>query len=312
MTLGIGLVGAGAVAELHARALAQTSGVTLRAVTDRDEGRASDLASRAGAAARLTLTDLLDDPAVDAVYVLTPAESHVGIARHCLHAGKHVLIEKPVAPTPEEVETVDREARSAGLVAFPGHNYLYLPECARVIRQARQGLLGAVRYVSVTYAIRHPEALAAHYGSVLDEVMVHHAAITLALCGRPDAVHGGVSTPAWQKLRTDDQAWMAWEYSSGCTALMFASFAVDDTSADPVTFSVKVLGTEGSAAMSWRSLTGTGGPFAVGLPLYEETYVHEAAAFRDAVTEGRSPLSNLNDAAEIARLLRTVRQGVST
>lgn len=311
MTLGIGFVGAGAVAELHARALARTGGVTLRAVTDRDTTRASDLAGNSGAAVRPDLAGLLDDPAVEAVYVLTPAESHVGIARQCLEAGRPVLVEKPVALVAQDIEGLAERARSAGLVAMPGHNYLYLPECARVIRQVRAGALGVVRYVAITYAIRHSEELASRYGSVLEELMVHHAAIALALCGRPDAVHGGVSPPAWKTLSTDDQAWMAWEYASGTTALMFASFAVDDTSADPVTFSVKVLGTEGSATVSWRSVTGAGGPFAVGLPLYEETYVQEAAAFRDAVCEGKSPLSDLDDAAEIARLLRAVRQGVS-
>lgn len=302
--LRIGFLGAGTVARLHADAVDRTPGVTLAAVYDPATDRAAALAAAHGAAAVPDATALLADDGIDAVFVLTPTATHIDLAHCCLDHGKHVLVEKPVAEHPAAIRELAEHARRAGLTAVPGHNYLHLPECARLVRQAREGRLGRVRALFVTYAIAHPETLAAQYGGVLAEVMVHHAYLALAVLGPPNQVHGGTCAPGWDTLTTDDQAWMTWEYDSGAVAQLFASFAVDDLSADPVTFAVKALGTGGSAALSWRtSATVDDGPFRVGMPLYEETYQHQCAAFRDSVREGGTPLSTLDDAARVAGII---------
>jgi predicted dehydrogenase len=306
MTLRIAFVGAGTVAHLHAAALSHTPGVELVGIHDKDDGRAELLADLFGTRVINRVDALLADESIDAVYVLTPARSHVPIAMACLDAGKHVLVEKPVATSASEIIQLAQHAENLGLTAAPGHNYVYLPECARLIRLAREGVLGDVRALFVTYAIKHAEGMAALYDGVLDEVMVHHASIALAVLGEPARVSGGVSKPAWRELETDDQAWMVWEYGTGATALLFASFAVDDMSAEPLTFATKTLGTAGSSGFTWRGSTTTGGPFTVGIPLYEETYVYEAAAFRDAVCDRAPLLSTLSDAAKAAEIISQV------
>ena len=97
---------------------------------------------------------------------------------------------------------------------------------------------------------------------------------------------------------------MTWEYANGAIAQLFGSFAVDDLSDSPATVAIKALGTRGSAALNWRSAsTLGGGPFRLGMPLYEETYRNQCAAFRDTVREGTAPLSTLDDAAEVARII---------
>jgi myo-inositol 2-dehydrogenase / D-chiro-inositol 1-dehydrogenase len=302
--LRIGFLGAGTVARLHAAAVEATPGVTLAAVYDPAANRAAELAAAYGAVHAPDAAALLDHDGIDAVFVLTPTATHLDLAHRCLDRGRHVLVEKPVAEHPAAIRELAEHARRAGLTAVPGHNYLYLPECARLVRYARAGRLGRVRALFVTYAIAHPEALAAQYGGVLAEVMVHHAYLALAVLGPPDRVHGGTCAPGWETLTTDDQAWMTWEYDTGSVAQLFASFAVDDLSADPATFAVKALGTRGSAATSWRTTaTVDDGPFRVGMPLYEETYQHQCAAFRDTVQAGAAPLSTLDDAAHVAGII---------
>ena len=191
---------------------------------------------------------------------------------------------------------------------MPGHNYAYQPEFQRVLQLVQRGELGTVRAMWVIYALKHDEDLAARYSGVLDEVMVHHAYWTYAALGRPARVFAGRAEPAWRSLSTDDQAWMVWEYPPRGVAHLFASFAVDDDTADPWTFVVKVLGTNGGATYSWRSVTlagGVAGAHRFPLAFYEESYEHELQAFLRAARDGdaKSVASPMEDALAVADLM---------
>ena len=94
------------------------------------------------------LDTLLADDRVEAVIVATPIGSHVEIARRALLAGKHVLVEKPMAPSVEEcVELIDL-AGERGLTLMPGHTYLYSPAVQAIADLLSAGDLGDVLYVT--------------------------------------------------------------------------------------------------------------------------------------------------------------------
>lgn len=304
--LGVAIVGTGMVAELHRRALGETDGVRLVGAYDRDSGRLEERVREWGIRGYGSLGELLADPSVEAVYVLTPSASHVEVGLECLRGGRPILVEKPVATEAGPIEELDRAAGNAGRVAMPAHNYAYMPEFQRLCRLVRSGELGEVRGVWITYLLKHPEEVAAAYGGVLEEVMIHHTYLTLALTGAPERVHAGLHPGRWARHRAEDQAWMVWEYPDGTAAHLLASFAVDDDSVDPWTFMVKVVGTEGSGSINWRAAVGSNRKtpwFAHGFPIYEETYEHECQAFLRAVTLHRPPLSGLRDAATAARII---------
>lgn len=304
--LGIAIVGAGMVAELHREAIvALPTRWQLRGVVERDPERAMRRAEEWATRQYSDLDEMIADERVDAVLVLTPYEHHEAVALAALTAGKHVLVEKPVG----SLATVARLAAAAeqsGTVCMPGHNYAYQTEFQQLRRLVRAGSLGTIRAMWITYAIAHPESVAAHYDGVLDEVMVHHAYLTLATLGIPQRIWAGRLRPGWREHGVDDQAWMTWEYDGFATAHLFASFAVGDESADPWTFVVKVLGTEGAASYTWRSMTYRRpiGSLPMALPAYEESYAHELSAFAEAIS-GRADaiVSPLSDAARVAQLL---------
>jgi predicted dehydrogenase len=302
---GIAFAGAGRVAELHRDALAGIQDATLTGVYDPNKALRTERAQTWGVRAYSTLDELLADHAVQAVYVLSPAETHLEVALACLRQGRHVLVEKPVSFFASDIDTLVAASRAAGLLAIPGHNYAYIPEFQRIARLARGGDLGRIRALWVTYAIAHPEAVASAYDGVLKEVMVHHAYLTLALLGAPSRIVAGVAEPSWQRHPAEDQAWMTWEYERRTTAHLFASFAVDDESADPWTFVVKVLGERGSASMTWRNafVRRPKGSLSIGLPTYEESYEHETRAFLAAISGEATPVSSLEDAAVVARII---------
>ncbi len=314
----VGFVGTGTVAALHAAALAEVDGITLTAAYDTDTARLARCCRDWGVRAAGSVDELVGADDVDVVLVLTPTPAHLAPAVAALRAGRHILVEKPVAQDAAAIRELAILAADAGLVALPGHNYLYLPEARRVVRHTREGRLGTPRAMFVTYALAHPEALAARYGPVLEELMVHHAYLAVAALGRPDRVSAGAAVPGWPVLSTSDQAWMTLEYDRDGTpttsAHLFASFAVDDLGADPWTFVVKVLGTAGTSGYSWRSTTHRpdADGFSVGIPVYHETYVHQARALRDVVL-GREPaLTTLADAAVVADVLAAAGRAAQT
>jgi predicted dehydrogenase len=311
--LGVAFVGAGMVSELHYRACQAGGHLNLMGIIEPRDDLADERA-RAWDCTRFPDIDAaLADPRVEALLVLSPAETHAGAALASIAAGKPVLIEKPVG-TIGELEQIHRAAAEAGTVCMPGHNYAYQPEFTQLRRLVVSGDLGRLRAAWIIYLIRHPEEVARHYGGVLEELMIHHTYLGLALLGVPARVHAGRAEPAWTTHTEADQAWMTWEYPSGLMLNCFASFAVDDDTSNPWTFVVKALGDQGGAAYNWRdaifrrplgSL-----PFAV--PAYENSYIHEQAAFAAACRGDRSAIASpLTEAITAARIIAAAQKAAS-
>lgn len=302
---GVLLAGAGMVAELHQQAIEQGGHLRLVGVLDAKQELAHSRGADWNCRTYGDLASALDDPEIEAVLVLSSPPSHAQIAGLAMEAGRHVLVEKPVASR-SEIAGLARTAAEHDVVCMPGHNYAYQPEFGSMLGLVRGGQLGRIRAAWITYVIRHPESVASAYGGVLEEVMIHHAYLALALFGTPATIHAGRMEPAWQRLEVEDQAWMTWQYRRGLSVHHFASFAIDDHTSDPWMFTIKVLGENGSAAYNWhdslfhRPLGSL--PYAV--PAYEQSYIHEQHAFAQAIRGDSGAIrSSLADAAEADRLL---------
>jgi predicted dehydrogenase len=105
--------------------------------------------SRRHPQARLTsnVTDLLEDPELDAVVIATPVVTHADLARQALAAGKHVFVEKPMALHAGEAEELCALAEERELVLMPGHLLLYHPAVDKLKELIDSGELGEIRYV---------------------------------------------------------------------------------------------------------------------------------------------------------------------
>jgi len=89
----------------------------------------------------------LEDRDVAGVIVATPAGTHFTLARQALEAGKHIMVEKPLATTVAEVDILARCAEQRGLVVMAGHTFIYNAAVRSVKRLIDAGELGDVRYV---------------------------------------------------------------------------------------------------------------------------------------------------------------------
>jgi predicted dehydrogenase len=308
--VGIAFVGAGIVAEMHGRGVAENLNARLIGVYDPDTAKAEAITNKFGGRVFPSFPDLLAEPLVDAVHILTPTEHHVPIALASLRAGKHVLIEKPVAKTRSEIEVLLEEARKSNRICMPGHNYIYVPSLTRAKRLIENGKLGTIASLWILYNIFHQEEVAAIYGGVLRAVCMHHAYSLLYLLGRPKRLSSMTSRVHYQRLTCEDQAMITCEMSSGALANLWCSFAASDPTNDPWTVTYKILGTSGAVNYSWNEaqFEDPGGP-AWGMPCYEEGFVREIEHFvNHCILGGEAPLSTLNDAADALAILEAAER----
>lgn len=311
--VGIALLGAGTVAEMHGRGLAAVSNARLIGVYDPNRRKAKAITEKFGGRVFDDQQQLLTDPSVDAVHVLTPAQHHVSCAVESLKADKHVLLEKPVAETLEDIALLKTVAQQANRVCMPAHNYIYVPSIRRAKRLLEASKLGEIASLWILYNIYHPEQIAAAYGGVLRAVCNHHAYSLLYLLGRPRRVMAMASRVHYKELTCEDQAMIVCEMENGATANLWCSFAANDPTSDPWSVLYKILGTKGGVSYSWNEaqFTDEGGP-AWGMPCYEEGFIGEIDHFiNHCVLNGEPPLSTLDDAADALRILMAAERSIA-
>ena len=170
MSIGLGIAGLGTAGRALLRPVADRDDVRLVAVADPVAEARSEVATRFGARAHATLAELVADPAVDAVYVATPTDLHADHVLALAAAGKHVLVEKPMAIRLEQAERMIEAAARSGVVLMVGQSHSYDMPYAAIRELVTGGTLGRVRmmhsisYTDWVYRPRRPEELDAALG----------------------------------------------------------------------------------------------------------------------------------------------------
>lgn len=178
--LNVVVVGAGYWGPNLARNFRASPDWNLAAICDLDIERAQRVADGVGGVpVTASLDEVLADPAVDAIAIATPARTHHPIVLKALDAGKHVIVEKPLADTREKgVEMVER-ARERGLVLMTDHTFCYTPAVLKIRELIAEGSLGDILFVDsvrINLGLIQPDVdvfwdLAPHDLSILDFVL---------------------------------------------------------------------------------------------------------------------------------------------
>lgn len=127
----VGVVGVGTMGRHHVRLVSQTPGAILVGLHDTDRARARVMADDYGCRSFSDLGELLEQ--VDAVTVAAPTGMHLAIGEACLAAGKHLLMEKPLADCTESAACLVERANQAGVVLMVGHVERYNPAVRAMI-----------------------------------------------------------------------------------------------------------------------------------------------------------------------------------
>ncbi|MCA9265052.1 MAG: Gfo/Idh/MocA family oxidoreductase, partial [Planctomycetales bacterium] len=145
-------VGAGYIADWHAKAIRATRSGELVAVVDRQTSRARALAD----AHRIphvfaSINEMLDAVPVDVIHLLVPPELHAAVAEECLAGQAHLFLEKPMCTSTDECGRVLSLAATRGVQVAVNHNYLFFPSYVKLRDDVRAGRLGQIDHVSIVW-----------------------------------------------------------------------------------------------------------------------------------------------------------------
>lgn len=225
--LRFGLIGAGRWADVHRRALAH-EGLPLEAVAVRSESTAERVRADWGVAATTDVGALLERP-LDAVIVASPNYLHAAHALAALEAGKHVLVEKPMALTVPDCDRMLEAAAAAGRVLAVGHEMRVFTLFEQVRREV--AALGGARHLDLRLWRRPHRSGAsgwktdpAKLGSSILEEPIHYLDLARWLVGEPRTLQAwAVSRPGREGLWEDLDVRLTFE--GGATALVSRSLA---------------------------------------------------------------------------------------
>lgn len=195
-----------------------------------------------------SFAELLADSSVDAIAIATPVSTHFELARAALEAGKHVFVEKPLAPSVRQAEYLIEQARASQLLIMPGHTFLYSPPVMTIKRLIDSGELGEIYFISmsrVNLGLHQPDAsvvwdLGPHDFSILtywlDELPTQVCAMSRAciLPETPDVAFINATFPSGAIVHVQ-LSWLA-PSKLRRTAIVGSQKMVvyDDTSTEPV------------------------------------------------------------------------------
>lgn len=296
-----GVVGLGYFGEVHAHTLSTMPNVQLAALCTRREQRLGELADRYNVEKRYTdYRQLLADPSIDAISLTTNVDDHRDITIEALRSGKHVLVEKPMAPAVADCDRMIEASGQTGRVLMVGHICRFDPRVAMAKQAIDDGRLGQIlsmnarRNLSKVIGIQAGEKVSALFGHG-----VHDADIMLWFNqAKPVSIYAQESHPSSAKY--PDCGWALARFANGAVGVIEEVWYLPETTRYDIDARMEVIGTEGAlyincgeAGLEIHDANGLSMPDTVYWPCVFGQRVGalqlELQYFANCVREGQSP-----------------------
>jgi predicted dehydrogenase len=323
---GIAVIGLGNALEPHAKALHDLADrVRVVWAAARGEAALPDVAARFGFPTTTDIGRAINDPTVDAVLVLTPANAHLPIADAAFAAGKHVLCEKPLEASLDRAEQLVAAGRRAGRKLGIVLQSRFRPGSRRLKQVLDEGLLGDVQAASVTVPWWRPQAYydqpgrgvkARDGGGVLITQAIHALDLFRWCVGIAGVEAAQIRTTGLHRMATEDYAAALVRLGNGAPGSIIATTAAWPGSPE----SIMVICSSGTARLeggslrlSWldgreEALVDAGGSGSGANVMAFSHQPHKALLvdFLDAIDNDRDPAIPGEEALETQRLIEAI------
>lgn len=230
--VGFALVGCGKICRKHVHVLQQLPEARLLALFDTQRERAEAVAAKtAGALAARTLDEALATPGVDVVTICTPSGTHADLAIRAARAGKHVIVEKPIALTLEQADRMIDACDHAGVKLFVVKQNRWNRPVQAARRALESGRLGTIFMGGVRVLWRRDQSYYddepwrgtwAQDGGVCTNQASHHIDLLLWFMGDPVSVFA-TGTRVMHRIETEDTATVLLRFPHGAAATVQAT-----------------------------------------------------------------------------------------
>jgi predicted dehydrogenase len=228
-----GLIGAGCIGQLRARALQKLAGAKLVAIADLDQQRAVEVAGPVGAKVFANAADVFRSEGIDAIIVSTPPQFHEQAVLAALAAGKHVLCEKPLSNSLESCRRMVEAAQENRKTLATGFNHRYFPAIRFLKRTLADGAIGKLDHVRAFAGHEGLSQFRAPWeydkavigGGALMDVGIHLIDLTAYILGDVREVFGLTSNDVWNLPGSEDNGFALLRNASGTVATLHATWA---------------------------------------------------------------------------------------
>lgn len=338
----IGIIGAGAIGNVHIQTFKKVAGAEIAAITDAYLPLAEQRAQEHGIAVAANPQQLFEDESIDAIIIGVPNRFHSDLAIAALQHGKHVLLEKPMAIDSAAALAIVEEQRKSGKIVMIPHQMRWGGLARAVKQRVEEGDLGHIYNAKTSYMrkkgipgwgswfTRKDQA----GGGPLIDIGVHMLDLTLYLMGNPKPVSvygstyaefgphragiGNWGTPNWDGyFDVEDLASALIKLDNGATLALDVSWAAHSAliSEEPT---VHLMGTKGGV-----SLIGSSGMFVTHennevvtsaiVPLDDvEDRLLLSEHFIECINEGKEPITSAMSGYTINRILDAIYESSRT
>lgn len=320
---GIGVIGLGMASLPHGKSLASLADrVEVRGVFSPSEERRRSFAERFSMPAAGRLEDLLDDPGIDAVLLLTPPNARAELVEAIAGRRKHILMEKPVERTTEAATTLVERCEQAGIRLGIVFQHRFREASLHLQARLAAGDLGEIQTVQLAVPWWRPQSyydepgrgtFARDGGGVLISQAIHSLDLMLSLAGPVSEVAAIAGRSGLHDMESEDFVGAGIRFASGALGSIMASTA----SYPGGTESLTITGDLGTAVLNGGDLTlafqdgrseqvgetsGSGGG-ADPMAFPHDWHQRLIEDFLDALDQNREPSPNGRDALHVHRLI---------
>ena len=329
--VGFGVIGTGQWGEMHARIYASTEGITLAGVADQVEQRAESVARAYGTMHYTDYRALLADDLIKAVSIATPDFAHADIAVAAAEAGKHVLVEKPLAMTVEDCRRIMEAAERSGVKLMVDFHNRWSPPFYRAWEAIRRGQIGEPQHVyyrlsdriyvpteMLSWAAKSTVAwfIGTHSIDTVRWLLDDEVRRVYAVSRSRVLKEMGVDTPDFYQATL--------EFKSGATAVVENSWILPNTTPNIIDLKCEIVGSKGALYVDGshhRTLekyteTEASYPDVLVMPaVYGEQKGFAAESIRyfiDCVLHDREPRVTGRDGLEVTKVIQAIEESVRT
>ncbi len=266
MQYGFGLIGCGRIAKNHLKAITSLENARLEAVCDIDEARLTEAKEQYGCRTYVDYREMLKDPDIKIVTICTPSGLHAKMAIDAMEAGKHVLVEKPMAMSLQEAAAMIAAAEKTGVKLGVVHQNRFNKAIVKLRRALEEGQFGKLTHGALTvrwhrdknYYDQAPwRGTWAQDGGCLMNQSIHNIDLLQWMMGPVESVFAYTATNA-RDIEGEDAAVAVLKFKNGAFATVEASTTIYPRNLEET---LHIFGTTGTAGIggvavnkieSWR------------------------------------------------------------
>jgi len=325
----VGVIGAGGVSQLfHIPLLKKSAQAELVAIADTDYAKVAALAEKEKIPNFYRDAErIFDDPTIDAVHINTPTNSHLALTLAALSAGKHVLVEKPMARKSEEAQRMVQAAKKANRHLMVGMNLRFRPDVMLLHEWVHGGELGQIRVVRASWLKRketwsrspwlHESRISG--GGVLMDLGLQLLDVCWWVLGKPKIKRIAANTSKDRlNLRVEDTFTAYVTFQGGASLLLNSTWAyMSDESAALTVFS----GNKGIAELNPLKITKEihgslvnvtpAGPQLKTTAVYNKSFEYEIEHFYNVITGKGKLMSTAEESAYILEAVEAAYRSAS-